>query len=103
MLNRSDSADCGALSVDGRKTRRDVLTVLASAGALTVVEVGLAGASTDPVFPAIERHGAAWTAVGALCPAIDEVAIARRGHEVPQADWEAYERASAIAEQALDE
>jgi hypothetical protein len=103
MPNRSDSANGGVVSVDGRKTRREVLTVFGSAGALTVGNVGLVDASTDRVLTAIERHKAAWTAVGALCPAIDEVAMARLGNEVAQADWDAYERATAIAEQALDE
>ena len=103
MLNHTDLADGGALRANGHISRRHVLTRLASAGALTVGNIGPAVASTDPIFAAIERHRAAWLAAGDLCCAIDEVAAARRGRKVAQADCKAFERASANAEQALEE
>ena len=103
MLNRTDLADGGAMRANGHITRRHVLTRLASAGALAVGTGAPTGASTDPIFAAIERHRAAWRASGDLCRAIDEVAAAHRGQRVGQADWDAFERASANAEQALEE
>ena len=103
MLNNADSADGGAMRANGHITRRDVFTRLASAGILAVGNVGPAGASRDPILAAIERHRAAWLVAGDLCHAVDEVAAARRGQKVAQADWDAFERANANAEQALDE
>jgi hypothetical protein len=103
MLNRTDSADGGVTRANGHITRRHVLTRLASAGALAVGTGAPTGASTDPIFAAIERHRAAWRASGDLCRAIDEVAAAHRGQRVGQADWDAFERASSNAEKALEE
>jgi len=97
MLNRTDLADGGAMRANGHITRRHVLTRLASAGALTVGNIGPAVASTDPILAAIERHRAAWLAAGDLCHAIDEVAAARRGQKVAQADCDAFERVLAAA------
>ena len=97
MLNHIDSAEGGAMRANGHITRRHVLTRLASAGALTVGNVGPAVASTDPIIAAIERHKIAWSAVGALSPSIDEVAAARRGQKVAQADCDAFERVLAAA------
>ena len=103
MLNRTDLADGGAMRANGHITRRHVLTRLASAGALAVGTGAPTGASTDPIIAAIERHRGAWLASGDLCRAIDEVAAARRGQRVGQADWDALERESANAEKALEE
>ena len=103
MLSRTDLADGEAMRANGHITRRHVLTRLASAGALAVGTGAPTGASTDPIIAAIERHRAAWLASGDLCRAIDEVAAARRGQKVAQADWDAFERATEIAEQALKE
>ncbi len=103
MLNRSDLAGGEAMRANGHITRRHVLTRLASAGALAVGNTGPVGASTDPIIAAIERHRSAWLASGDLCRAIDEVAAARRGQRVGQADWDAFERASVNAELALEE
>jgi hypothetical protein len=103
MLNHKDSADGGAMRANGHLTRRHVFTRLASAGALAVGNIGPARTSTDPIIAAIERHRAAWRASGDLCRAIDEVAAARRGQRVRQTDWDAFERANATADIALEE
>jgi hypothetical protein len=103
MLNHSDSADGGAIRANGHITRRHVLTRLAGADALAIGTGGPTGASTDPIIAAIERHRAAWLASGDLCRAIDEVAAARRGQKVAQADWDAFERESVNAEKALQD
>jgi hypothetical protein len=102
MLNRSDLANGDATTAHGHITRRDVFVRLAGASPLAVGNIGPAGASPDPILAAIGRHGAAWMAVGALGPAVDEVVAARRGRKLVQADWDAFERASAKAEHALD-
>jgi hypothetical protein len=91
------------MRANGHITRRHILTRLASAGALAVGAGGPTGSSTDPIIAAIERHRAAWRASGDLCRAIDEVAAARRGQRVGQADWDAFESANANAEKALEE
>jgi hypothetical protein len=103
MLHPADSADGEATRAKGPVTRRGALMRLASAGVLAAGNVGSALASADPILAAIERHRAAWLAVGDLCRAIDDVAGARRGQQVAQDDLEAYERASATAERALQE
>jgi hypothetical protein len=95
--------DGGAMRANGPMTRRHVLARLASAGALAVGTGAPTGASTDPIIAAIERHRSASLAVGELCRAIDEVAAARRGQRVGQADWDAFERANATADIALEE
>jgi hypothetical protein len=103
MLNHADLADGGVMHANGHMTRRDVFTRMAGAVALAVGNIGPAVASPDPILAAIERHRAAWFVAGDLCHAVDEVAAARRGQKVAQADWDAFERASANAEHALDE
>jgi hypothetical protein len=79
------------------------LCFLASAGALGLPQESPLIAIRDPVFVAIERHEAAWTALGLLCSAIDEVAAAQKGREVAEIDRTAYAQASDVAEQTLDE
>jgi hypothetical protein len=103
MLNSADSADGEATRAKGPMTRRDVLMRLGGVGALAAGNVGSAGAGADPILAAIERHRAAWLAVGDLCRTIDDVAAARRGQKVAQDDLDAYERANATAERALQE
>jgi hypothetical protein len=103
MLNRTDLDEGGAMRANVHITRRHVLTRLASAGALAVGTGATTGASTDPIIAVIERHRSAWLASGDLCRAIDEVAATRRGQKVSQTDWEAFERASANADRALEE
>ena len=103
MLNPAGSADGDARRAKGPITRRGVLMRLVSAGALATGNIGAADAPADPILAAIERHRAAWLAVGDLCRAIDDVAAARRGHKVTQGDLDAYERVSATSEHALEE
>ena len=81
------------MPVEGHTTRRAALGALASA--LVDPNVGTMPSSVDRIFAAIERHKAAWAAVGAMTPAVDEVAAIREGREITQADWEAFEGANA--------
>jgi hypothetical protein len=83
-------------------TRRAALYALTGASALAIPAINaLAAATPDPVFPAIQRHQAACKAVAVWLPAIDEVAVARKGHEVSQADREAFERTMAFEDQSF--
>jgi hypothetical protein len=101
MSKRTVSAKGGALAAEGDKTRRAALGALASA--LIIPKIDARAATADPIFAAIERHNVAWTAVGALSPSIDDVAAMRKGRDVSQSEWDAYERASATEENALSE
>jgi hypothetical protein len=103
MSKRTVSAKGGAMSAEGHTTRRAALGALASASALVIPKVAARAATADPVLAAIERHSAAWTVVGALSPSIDDVAAMRKGRQVARAEWDAYERASASEESALDD
>ncbi len=104
MSKRIVSAPGGAISAGGHATRRAALGALVG-GAATVAlpPISAAAAPPDPILAAIERHRAAWAAVGALAPSVDDVAALRRGREITQVDWDGYERASAREQQALDE
>ncbi len=101
MSKRTVSAKGGALPAEGYKTHRAALGALASA--LVIPKIAARAATADPIFAAIERHKTAWRAVGALSPSIDDVAAMRKGREVARAERDAYERASATEENALDE
>jgi hypothetical protein len=103
MPNRVDQGDSEAAPTANPKTRRDALSLLASAGALGFPRRSPLIAIHDPVFAAIEQHEAAWAALGLLCSTIDEVAAAQKGHEVAETDRTAYARASAVADQTFDE
>jgi hypothetical protein len=100
MSKRTVSAKGGAMPAGGHKTRRAALGALASA--LAIPRICATAALPDPIFVAIERHSAAWAIVATMAPAVDEVAAMRKGREVSQVDWDAYERASALDEAALD-
>jgi hypothetical protein len=100
MSKRTVSAKGGATPAEGHRTRRAALGALASA--LAIPKIGAMAALPDPIFAAIERHSAAWAIVATMAPAVDEVAAMRKGREIAQVDWDAYERASALAEAALD-
>src|ERR1700677_164355 len=102
MPNRVDKGRTVTAPTANHKTRRDALCFLASAGALGLPQQSPLSAIRDPVLAAIERHEVAWAALGPLCSAIDEVAAARRGREVAEADRTAHARASAVADQTLD-
>ncbi len=93
----------GAIAAEGHKTRRAALHALASASALVIPKVAARAATADPIITAIERHKAAWTTVGAMAPTVDEVVAMREGREVARAEWDAYQRASAMEKQALDQ
>ncbi len=100
MSKRTVSAKSRAMSVEGHKTRRAALGVLASAPAIP--KIGDIAALPDRIFAAIERHSDGWIAVGSMSPTIDDVAAMQEGREINQADWEASEHASSTEEQALD-
>ena len=102
MSKRNVSAKGGAMPAEGRTTRRTALRVLAGASALAIPKIGAMAALPDPIFAAIERHSAAWAIVATMAPTIDQVAAMRKGREVAQVDWDAYERASALEEAALN-
>jgi hypothetical protein len=95
------SAKGGAMPAGGHTTRRAALGALAGALATPTITL-FAAALPDPIFAAIERHKAAWAAVGAMTRAVDEVAAIREGREITQADWDASERGSAMEEHALN-
>ena len=102
MPNRVDKDRAETAPTANHKTRRDALCFLASAGALGRPQQSSLSTIRDPVFAAIERHEVAWAALGPLCSAIDEVAAARRGRELAEADRTAHARASVVADQTLD-
>jgi hypothetical protein len=87
-----------------RTTRRAALWGLAGVSALGIPAIGsITPALSDPVFAAIARHKIAWTELGELGPAIDEVVAIRSSRPVTKFDWDAFERASAKAEHALEQ
>ena len=104
MSKRGVSAKGGAMPTEGQASRRAALGALVGASALALPTISaVADAAPDPTFTAIERHRLAWASIGALAPSVDEVAAKRRGRAVTQADWDGYERASAIERHALEE
>jgi hypothetical protein len=56
----------------------------------------------DPIFAALERHRAAHRAFLPMCDLTDDVRAEREGREVTDADWAAYDVASAAETEALE-
>lgn len=61
-----------------------------------------AASATDPIFPVIDAHRAAWARYGATCGLIDEVAARNAGRVVTDGDEARYAAASRAEQDALD-
>jgi hypothetical protein len=104
MSNHIISTRGGAMAAEGHKTRRAALRTFVGVSAFAIRTIRSIGSALgDPIFPVIERHLATWRAVEALVPTIDAVAAERRGREVTQADWDAYEGARTLEDRTLEE
>ena len=83
-------------------TRRTILAGLAAAPVAGLPAIAGAVAGNDPIFAAIERHKAAWSAFLPTCDLTDEVLAKQQGREVSEADEAAHEAADDAESEALD-
>ena len=83
-------------------TRRAVMAGLAAAPVAGLPAIAGAVAGNDPIFAAIERHKAAWSAFLPTCDLTDEVRAKKEGREVTQTDRAAHEAAGDAEIEALE-
>ena len=84
-----------------KPSRRAMLAGLAAAPVAGLPAIAGVVAGDDPIFAAIERHKAAWSAFLPTCDLTDEVLAKQQGRDVTEADEAIHEAASYAETEAL--